>query len=224
MTSQNAGYGLDFFPECVAIFHHVDAWCSVGAPLSACCPGGGSCRCVLTGAYACRLVWIMVGMPTPDHPADVHCVQCCGSSPSGQVPGRLSAVDLELAHGDERGLRRRPGRAPAMTGRSPASDSRRVVGHLARPAGSYPPPLAGGSRPGSRRTDQTAAHDPTRPLRRARPTSADRPCRRPHADPVAGHPHDPHRHEQSVAARQDRPTTPTCEKTAFRDGQWRAVK
>jgi hypothetical protein len=55
VTSRNAGYGLDSFPETAAIFHMLGAWCSVGAPLFR----GGSCWRVLTSAFACRWIWIM---------------------------------------------------------------------------------------------------------------------------------------------------------------------
>src|SRR5690349_6061226 len=57
MTSGNAGYSLDSFPESVAIFQMVGPWCSDGAPPF----HGGPCWRVLASAYACRLVWIMVG-------------------------------------------------------------------------------------------------------------------------------------------------------------------
>src|SRR4051794_3289773 len=56
MTSRNAGYGVDSFPSCAAMFQILEPWCSDGAPLFR----GGPCRRVLTRPFPCRLVWIMV--------------------------------------------------------------------------------------------------------------------------------------------------------------------
>jgi len=61
VTSGNAGHGLDCFPGCAVIFHMMGAWCSEGAPMSACCFVGGPYRPTLTSASTCRLVWIMAG-------------------------------------------------------------------------------------------------------------------------------------------------------------------
>ncbi|MBB5829050.1 hypothetical protein [Micromonospora carbonacea] len=61
MTSGNAGRGLDRFRGLGRIIPGFGIWCSGGAPMSACWFGGGSCWLVLTSAFACRLVWIMVG-------------------------------------------------------------------------------------------------------------------------------------------------------------------
>jgi hypothetical protein len=52
VTCRNAGFGLDFFPSCAAIFQVLGRSCSDGAPLFR----GDPCRRVLTSAFACRMV------------------------------------------------------------------------------------------------------------------------------------------------------------------------
>ena len=79
VTSANAGRGLDSFPEYAAIFHHVGAWCSDGAPLSMCCPGRGPYSPVLTSADVCRLVWIMGKVAVDRVSIIIHYGHPCGS-------------------------------------------------------------------------------------------------------------------------------------------------
>ncbi|MBB5110534.1 hypothetical protein FHU28_000373 [Micromonospora echinospora] len=94
VTSGNASHGLDRFCKLGPVFPGFGIWCSDGAPLSVCCSGGGLCRLVLTRAFACRLVWIMVGMPVRQGAAAVHCGRGGGSLGPRWAPGRSVAVDL----------------------------------------------------------------------------------------------------------------------------------
>ena len=57
VTGVNAVCGLDSFPASAAIFRIVE----LGAPMVLLCFRGGSCRPVLTSAFVCRWVWIMIG-------------------------------------------------------------------------------------------------------------------------------------------------------------------
>ena len=118
-------------------------------------------------------------------------------------------LDLELiemlaqVHGEVPPL---PLRVPTTFGRVlPAAAGRWLPTGVSndRSDGGTRPDPAPAPRQGRRRRTGLAAHH-TSPLWRTTPMT-------------------PHRQEQSVAAGQDRPTTPTCEKTAFRDGQWRTV-
>ena len=84
VTSGNVGNGLHSFPQCTAVFHMVGPWCSDGAPLSICCFGVGLCRCVLTSAFPCRPVQIMVVVAAGRLSATVYFGQRCGSSPPGR--------------------------------------------------------------------------------------------------------------------------------------------